>query len=430
MNMAGNPYRPLPDDDTQFAPFAGRQKAFEHLYRSLTDPTGPQTTVIVGWHDSGKTALLTHFSAMFDETFIGVYLPLQRTPVTSEDHWLHSLIAAVSAALTARDYSLSRLGELEIPENDVRGWFAEIYLPEALNTIRRHRRLVLLLDDADMLVSAIQAGSLPTDTFRYLHDLPDPQAQVGFVLTLDAAHEGLVSAMSPLAQLDGVFRLNNLGAEDTAWFLRAPVNGVYGLDDEAIHAVQKATGGMPHLLQRFGFHLYRRWDAHPDRVTLTVEDVRAVNALVYGQSEDDFQGLWKAMERDERLVLTAIISLLYANPLAKVDAEAIEGWLIESDYPLDLTAINVAVRGLEYREITASPGGSLMLRSGLFQTWLLENARLQTPTMANRRLNWRRAALIVLGLVILIAIIAGLTRAPSNPSNPASEPTVTIAAQP
>src|SRR5689334_15769233 len=108
-SLLANPYRPAEGNETLLAPFAGRQKAFEHLYQQLTDPASAGVSIILGRRDIGKTALLRHFPSYFDDTFVGVYLPLKNKSVSSESDWLNTLALSTMEALSQRDFSLYKL---------------------------------------------------------------------------------------------------------------------------------------------------------------------------------------------------------------------------------------------------------------------------------------------------------------------------------
>jgi hypothetical protein len=426
-----NPYRPGSYDDPALAPFVGREKAFDYIYQQL-NAAHMATSVILGWRGSGKTALLSHFNDHFGEGFIGVFLPLARAPLANEATWLRHLARCITAALTERDYSLSRVPEIESAGENLRDWMENDYLPEALKVMRRHRRVVLLLDDAEHLLNAVQTGALPADTFSLLQRWTGDE--LGAVLTLDARREDRIPLMSPLVSLTDVFRLENLSVADSHWLMWEPVKGLYMMTDEALHAVHRATGGQPLWLQRFGFQLYRRWETEPDRTTLTIEDVKTATKQVYDQSEDDFKAIWDEATRNERLLLTGIVSLLYADPLASITPDALSAWLTETEYPLDLTTIHAAVRGLEYREVISSGENGLTISAGLLQTWLLENARL-TParrTMevvalpGSRGVLPRALAAVLVAVLVVVVLLLIVTSGSRQPATPDAAPTVTL----
>jgi hypothetical protein len=426
-----NPYSPPGLDDGALAPFAGRQTAYAALHRRLTKAARPGALLYLGGRYSGKTTLLRRFADFFDESYLGVYLPLRGAPLTSESAWLRALVAAFSGALSDHDYTASRLPQP--PDTaDLRVWLRDTYLPELFAVVRRHR-LVLLLDDAGALLDAMTAKHLPGDSAAYLHSLLETQPGLGMALTLDSQRERDMNGLSPLARGENVFRLSALAAGESAWLLRTPAAACYTLSDESAAALHKATGGQPYLLQRCGYYLFEAWAAQADQRALTLADVKACIPRVYTASEADFQQEWDLLTPNERLVLTAASQLLYTNPLQAIQFAEIEVWLVETDYPLDTTAINAAVRSLEYRDhITLTPGG-LTINSGLWQMWLLEHARIpghsarpassESATPPNRRV-----LLALLTAVLLVLLIVALASSvPDSPPETPAAPTVTLA---
>jgi len=395
-----NPYRP-----DAHAPFAGRQKAFEHLYERLTTPANMRGCAVVGRQRIGKTSLLLHFHDTFDDTFVGVYLPLQRLTPRDESDLLRALAAGATSALVERNLSIARLADLQPDSGDLRGWLADTYFPELFGVLRR-RKLVFLLDDAGWLLRSMDEGRLPENLFSYLHGLMKGNHGLGFVLALDARYEDALPHLSPLVGLTDAFRLESLDEADTVWLLREPVRGQYFINDEGVAAAHRATGGRPHLLQRLGAQLYKFWENGDGDRTLTAEDVKTASATVYRESRGEFEAEWKARSRNERLTLTALTSLILDDPLTPITAEAIEAWLIESDYPLDMTTIRAALRGLEYDEILETEDGGWRVRAGLMQNWLLDHARLETMARPSdtRLLRWAAVAILVL-LVAALALI-------------------------
>jgi len=129
-----------------------------------------------------------------------------------------------------------------------------------------------------------------------------------------------------------------------------------------------------------------------------------------------------------KLVLTAASQLLYTDPLRAIQSAEIEVWLVETDYPLDTTAINAAVRSLEYRDhITLAPDG-LTINSGLWQMWLLEHARLPGHTTRPGLPSNRRILLALVAVALLALLIVALAAsAPDAPPELPAVPTVTLA---
>jgi hypothetical protein len=422
-----NPYRPFEDDDVSTGPFAGRLKAFEFLYQQVTNPLGAQTSIVLGRAAIGKTALLRQFNRYFDESFIGVYLALRERRIRSEADLLRALAEEATAALTERNFSLSRLSETQPPDDAVRAWFSEDFLPDVFHIIRK-RRLVYLLDDAGTLTQAAADGRLPQDIFAYLHERLRSSSGLGFVLAMDQRYEDQIPAMSPLVGLTDSFRLSALLPDEAAWLLREPVRGVYHVTDEGVEAANRAAGGEPRLLQNFGYELYQRWLRQPDEIVMQAEDVKQVSTLVARQNDEAFARQWHTRSRNERLALTAITSLVYDDPLGAIAPETVQAWLIDSDYTLDLTSVHAALRALEYDEMIEASASGLRVKTGLMQTWLLDNARMNqsaAPAAGGRRLRWAALALLVLLAAVLVLIVTQ-SGAPTAPGEATAEPTVTL----
>lgn len=434
-----NPY------DGDPLPFAGRRTAYARLHQRLMDPEQASTVVFLGRKGIGKTVLLQNFERDFDETFIGAYSALTADDVASETGWWLLLAQAITAAISQRDLTLLRLAAISPPEDDARAWFQTIFLAEILAIIRGHRRLVLLLDDAECLMDALESGQVAPESITFLRDLMRETPQLGLALALDAAYEGELARLSPLVKPTDVLRLTSLLPGEATELLQKPVRGLYNVPDETAAAINRATGGDPRLVQAFGRRLWWRWQSEPGLNVMTVDDVRTVTPLVYADVDDLLSEYWSGLNTNEQLVLTAFGSLRYDDPLLKIDGSALQNWLIETDFPLDTTAVNVALRSLEYQEIIAQHADGLQLVGELWQTWLVERARTsgdfpgrlrprtQARAAAAERTRNLRFLLTVIALVIaavlLFAFLLQSNRDTGSESAPTA-PTATLVATP
>lgn len=424
-----NPYT-LPDtDENTLAPFTGRQKAFEHLYQQLTDPTSAGVSVIMGRRDIGKTALLKHFNSYFDDTFLGVYLPLLPQNIRSEGDWLNILALSTMQALSQRDFSLYKLPKQNADDQDMRRWLADEYLVHTFEIIHG-RRLVWLIDDAGCLIQWKKENKLPSDHIAFLNDMVQRYQNLGMVLALDSRYEPVLASLSPLVQITDVYRLTNLSSNETRMLMEQPVQAHFKIGTEAAAAVYQVTGGQPRLIQRFGAALFDHQQSKGlITAPVTLEDVKTVSAAVQASSATDFQKVWTEVGRNSQWVLTAITRLMLLDPLTPVNTTSITNWLIESDFPLDSTTVNAALRSLEYEELIEQSAAGIRLTASLMQNWLLQHAELKT-TAASRPPAPRRG--LIVGMVVLALIIALLAYVLSQqppaalPSAGTLQPTLTL----
>ena len=388
--------------DPQLPAFAGRDELFQRLQQRLIDPNDRHAQVYSGRDSIGKSAWLQHCLHAFEPVLLGVYIPLGRATLRSEHAWLSLLIQSSYSVLLRHDFSLTRLPEQpaetamtgEAGAASLRTWLDEVYLPEIWRIIRPQRRLVWLIDDIQVWLDAADAGNLPQDSAAYLHQLMRNHPQLGIVLTLDSDAEERLGPLLPLIQTTDIKRLNRLNREETSALMQhfAP-----GVSADAVSLIHKSSGGYPKLLQRFGDILSQQPASQ-----LQPEHIRKAIPEIYRSSTDELRSIWQILQRDEKLVLNAISALLYADPLRPVTVELIEVWLVETDYPLDVTAINAALRSMEYHEIIVKQGPHIELVMGLMQSWLLENARLDTERNPDKA---RMEPGMLAGLLLIVAIV-------------------------
>ena len=427
------------------APFAGRKEAFARLYSRLSDPVRTGAILFLGRQHIGKSALLRNADAVFKDTAVGVYVSLRDVTPENEAYWLLALAQAVTASLLEHGFTLSRLSQLDPLGDQPREWLETTFLPQILGAVRR--KLLILIDDADRLLMAERAGQLPEDTFSYLLSLTKKFQNLNFALALDADFEADIEDFAPLVAPTDVIRLANLTADESQWLLQAPPRGLYSVPDECALAVHRLVGGAPGLVQHFGSMFFDRWETYPELNVFTLEDVKALTSTIYLYNEADYRALWERLTANERLVLTAMSDLLYNDPLGRMDAQAIQSWLVETDFPLDITAINATLRSLEYGEVLQPTPEGISLSASMMQSWLLENARLGRRTQAANaplpeeeeppapRIRVTPRLLRILLVILIVLVIANVVAyawvnsgSPSVPPN--IQPTVTLANSP
>ncbi|MEO0563365.1 MAG: hypothetical protein AAF125_14750, partial [Chloroflexota bacterium] len=415
----------------------GRTNAYNHINQHLADPTTSTAAVFVGRRFVGKSALLWHFREFFSSAYIGVYIPLRRLEATleTEADLLETMVSYIQQALADRDITLDRLPDISDQDNVdatpiTRAWFQNIFLVTVGKALRS-RRLVLLMDDVDVLFGRLSDDwdGISLDAFGFISELLSTHDFLGAVLTLQEDAEENVPQMAPLTDIAHVYRLEDLPPEETALLMRIPTE--YHITDGAIEQVQRATDGQPLLAQRVGFALYERIMAIGSGAALTAteQDVREILPSVVDQSHAQFKQQWGALSLNERLVLTAISDEMYRTPLTPVRPQQINRWLVETDYPLDDTAIRAAIRGLEYANVARLEGDGALIASGLLQTWLLKNARLEDERNAHGQVPLRTllVALVLVAIAVFVALQIDFNR--GTPSSPANvSPTVTLEA--
>lgn len=408
-------------------PFAGRRDVFAYIRQYLVDPADRHALLIIGRDGMGKSQILKQCAHVFDDSVITCYIPLTDVAFSNDDAWLNYLIEQTNIALAQSAFTISRLPEVDDAADTYRSWFTETYLQEVNKLIRSHRRLVWLMDDVEYLLDAIATGKLPDDTLLFLYEMLQANLQLGIVLTLNEDNEAQTSQLAPLVSATLFQRLHPLSLEDTARLLQR-----FGLtiEDEAINRVYKYSDGHPLIAEYFGEALRAI-----RQETITLPQVDTVARDIYKQCQNTYRHIWQtSLSQNERLVLTAISGLLYDDPISKLNAQRIESWLLETDYPLDMTAVNAGIRGLEYRDLIIGSVDNISIRGELFQRWLIEHARMDEVNPAIAKSNAtdeglslsRNNLLVIAGIAIAVILMVALLQQSNQATPPSLQPTVTL----
>ncbi len=430
--ISQNPYNPqsplLPDGFTLTA-YIASSAALARLHQHIADAV-PGALMYLGRGGVGKTALVLNAGGLFGETVLCVPLLLKEAALNHEADLLRLLYNATAGTLEQQGFTLSRLTPIPDDNDTLRDWLLEVGFPQLFGILRTFRHLVLLLDDIDLLISAIQRESLPADMLAYLGRVAN-QPQMTMVLTAQPESETHLPLLLPLVEHTAVYRLENLTLEETALLLRVPAEQAYTVRDDAAAAIYAATGGVPRLVQIFGYFLYARWLRGASSAAISAAEIKALLPRAQEQAELLFRDLWQSRNSSERLVLTAAAGLIYEDPLRPLKPEQITVWLLQTDYPLDTTAVNAALRSLEYDQLIRTTGGKVTFYGGMWQTWLLENARLRDA--AGRPSGRRRARAVLLAavlFVLVVALVLAITLSSAPPTSIAPQPTVTLVGTP
>jgi hypothetical protein len=425
-----NPYGSM--DETILPPFIGRESYFARIHQHISDPATQHAIAFSGRRHVGKTAFLRQFAAAANPNHICVYIPLKELKLDGGSLWLRGVARLATDAVNHAGFAPDEIDDPPDDETLIREWFTEMCLASLFHAIRAHRKLIFLFDDVERLATAAEELRVPRDCFEFLRSLAEnPQLEMAVSIGID--YEDALDMLYPLVDPNDVHRLTSLNREDTIALMRLPAQGFYTVDDAAVNAIYEATGGEPALLQRFGAALYTL--AESGDTTIQADDIKAITTQVYANSKPDFQLIWATLDNEERLTLTALAELYYENPLRRVDVPAIETWLANSDHPVDVTTINASIRGLDYREIVTGTANNTAIASGLFRTWLLENAGKpdERAPKSTQNMTTNRNTMIIVAIVILVAlllaafVISNLGNESDGAINNNPIPTVTLA---
>ncbi len=425
--MAENPYQhgtPI----SYSGRFAGRGEAFAFVQTNLVGGHQKHALIILGPSQIGKSSFLRGLPRHLDQRYVPVRLLLRAGTVAGESAWLNALAETIPQALAALDIQSARLPELPGQTADLREALLGDYLTDGLRALRRDRHLLLLIDNADRLLTAVQSHALPRDSFKFIAQLLETHHRLDILMAFDSRFEPDLLSIGPPIDPKLIHRLRGLTYDEVAMLVTDPVKGVMTYAPEALEAICELTAGHPYLAQLMAWALFDRSDQRGHQEPVILADVEAVIEPVMAMGRDSLAAVWQNATPQEQLVLTAISIISRDEPPEPVPYDDIGAWLIAADHLLDPRTVNATWRRLEYEGVLRlSADGKLVVEGGLQRRWLRQHVTL--PQVGGRATPWRRvlimAAAAVLVLVVLLAILSSLPAPEAAPAG-GSEATITL----
>lgn len=425
--MSGNPYQyNAPLSATGY--FAGRQEAFAFIQRNLVGGQQQSALVILGKSQIGKSSFLRRLPDHIDSHYCPIRLSLRAGTVAGEQAWLSALGETVQEALQVLNIRSARLPDLPVPADELREALLGEYMQEGLRSLRLDRHLLLLIDNADRLLTAVQQRSLPRDTFDFLAKLLETHPRLDIVMAFDSRFEtDILSKGRPFAT-ELTFRLSELTPDEVNALLTEPLEGKIAYEPEALDAVFELTNGHPYLTQLVGWLLYERLDELGRGGPISVLDVNAVAEAALAIAGDALSAVWEHGSASEKLVLTALSVLSPEDQAEPVPHDDIGAWLIAADHEMDPRTVNATWRRLEYEGVLSlTSEGKLVINGGLQRRWLRDHVTL--PTSSAHGVSRRRVGVFIAAALVVLALLLGILNnlpGPSTTEENGSEATITL----
>lgn len=408
--------------------FSGRQDVFGFVQTNLVGKHQDHALVLLGSHQMGKSSVLRQLPQALDARYIPVRLSLRASTVAGEKAWLTALAGTLPEALEMLNIQSARLPDLPGHPADLRETLEGDYFSDGLHAMRRDRHLLVLVDNAERLITAVQNRALPRDTFAFLAGLLQKHSNFDLLLAFDSRYEPDLLSAGPPFNPSLFFRLSRLPREDMTALLTAPLPDGVVMAPETMDGIYELTAGHPYLTQLMGWLLFERSSERQHDGPITTADVIAVTGNALAMGSEVLGAVWTHGTQQEQLVLTALTALATDEPPEPVPFDDVGAWLIAADRPLDPRTVNATWRRLEYEHVLQlSADGKLVINGGLQRRWLRSHVTLPSGGLAT---SWRRIAVLVVAAVLILAVVLAILSAlpggePAAPNN-AADATITL----
>jgi hypothetical protein len=400
-------YRPIPNPYITGNPvrgrgvFFGRKDDFAYVRQRLTIEQHGVVILFVGARRSGKTSIMFQIlDGRLGEGYLPVFVDMQRLAgVAGDREFLERVAETVLERLDdrrlARDYYDFAAGN---PVLTFDRMLADV------EQVTAGRRLILLIDEAEILHAKVEAGEVSAAVLTYLASILESR-RVSFCLTGSPGLSGATHAEWRRLTGKGDLReISFLSREDTLRLVREPVAEYLTYAPGVAESVYRLTHGQPFYTQVICTYAVDYLNG-AQRQHLDKGDLDEVVRTIVDNPPPQLIYEWDSLSRPEQLTLSLLSEEGQDGEVGHT-AEALALAVGRSGYPIALRAeaIHVLLEGLyERRWLERDDRGAYRFRVDLFRLWIRRSRSIwrlveDTPAPARRR-TVVAVALVAMALV-------------------------------
>lgn len=309
------PFTPIPNPYSTGTPihdskmFYGREEDIAFLWENLTRREAKTVLVLYGQRRSGKTTILLHLvnSPVLQE-HIPVFIDMQNESYQiNATKFLRNTAYYIFQALKERGVVV-RKPRAEDFASDPTLAFDE-FLDEVEAELAAGQKIILLIDEFEVLEEQVQKGRLDPEIFAYLRSLMQHRPHLNFLLSGTHTIEQLTRRYwSVFFNIARHHRLTRLSKKGSAALITRPVAGFLEYDVYGVRKIQHLTGDQPYLIHLICRALVDHCNEQR-KAYVTINDINTVLQEVMQTGQFLFDWLWDQITPQERLALAALASI-------------------------------------------------------------------------------------------------------------------------
>lgn len=299
-----NPYSTgTPSHDNRM--FYGRESETTFLQDNLARPLVKTMIVLYGQRRSGKTSLLLHLAETpILEPHIAVFIDMQSASYNlSVAKLLHRIAHQLYRDLRKRGIELAKPSQDDFERNPT--FALDMYLDEIEEQLH-DRKLILMLDEFEVLDTQVQKGTLEPEIFEYLRSLMQHRKHLNFLLAgthkIEQLSANYWSVFFNIARHYPLSRLSPQGASD---LIQVPVQGYLQYGPDAVSKIRQMTGDQPYLIHMICRSLVDLCN-EKHKSYVAINDINIVQREVMQTGQVHFSWLWEHLAWDERIALAVL----------------------------------------------------------------------------------------------------------------------------
>ncbi len=316
-----NPYNSgTPIRDSRM--FYGRQDDVHILQEKLTNTPSNSVVVLSGQRRSGKTSLLYQLvNTEVLQPHIPVFIDMhgegmEFTPTRFFSHIAHFIYLALK-----KQGLLIAPPDSQALKEDLSFTF-RLFLEEVEEQLKG-RKLVLLIDEFEILEEKMKENSVASEISQYFRSLIQHGQGVSFLLSGTRKIRELTGDYwSILFNIARQHRLSQLSERGAIQLITEPAQQYLQYDASALREIRRLTADQPYFIHLLCSHLVDHCN-EIEQSYVTVDDINAVLDNVLETCHNHFAWMWNQSPIEGQLMLSALIEAAGGedHPLSLMDIE-------------------------------------------------------------------------------------------------------------
>jgi|GEM_PF-1448467 len=405
--IAPNPFvtgAPIRDSNM----FFGREDDLEHVRQRLIAEEEGMVLMLVGARRSGKTSIMFQIlNGKLGEDFLPVFIDMQlMAGIVGDREFLGRTATIILEAiedkrLVADYYDFSEGNPILTFDS----------LLEDLQQTFPGRRLIFLLDEAEILQSKVDKGELGSAILSYMASILESR-QVSFCFTGSVGlNETESEEWRRLTGKGDSREISFLSPGDTRRLIQLPVEGRMHYTEGAVDAIYKLTYGHPYYTQLICSYAVDHLN-HAGKNELTHEDLEEVVRVLIDNPPPQLVYQWDDLALTERLALS-IAGEQCTSDDTKISAEQLHQSIRDNKYPAEMRTdtLRIALESLARSKwLERDTEGTYRFRIDLFRQWVRHTRSIwslvdETDVKPPRKKRWPLIAAVAVALIIITATV-------------------------
>jgi len=358
--------------------FYGRQSTFNWIQENVSGTYQDNVLVLYGERRTGKTSVLYQLQHHLPELYAFVLIDLQSIAyaLESTSDLLYAMARKAVNGLKRQGFSLAAPERQEYSERPIEQ-FETLGEQIGEQALAMNRRAVLIADEFDLLIEAVDRGNVSQYVFDCIRGLMQHQDGLSFIFAgAHALTAMLKDTRSILFNTALRRKVSFLERPEAEQLIREPVAGVLWYDDLAVEKILRVTAGQPYFIQYICHEIVNlaRRDA---KNFVTIRDVDRALQTTVQETTGIIRHGYMSLSPSEQLTLAALARITDdGRPFASL--EDVSETLGQDNVTLGVLELQEIMVPLRARDFITERGGDSAGRQygfamDLVRIWLEQN---------------------------------------------------------